>query len=60
MMISGKQDELFDTGKLEECYNLIASENKELIILEGETHTSIIWSAGSHINNWLENYFQIK
>ena len=60
MMISGKQDELFDTGKLEESYNLIASENKELIILEGETHTSIIWSAGSHINNWLENYFQIK
>ena len=28
MMISGKQDELFDTGKLEESYNLIASDNK--------------------------------
>ena len=55
MMISGNQDELFDTEKLEESYNLISSEKKKLILLE-ETHTSIIWRAGSHINNWLADF----
>ena len=58
MMISGNQDELFDIDEIEETYNLIENNNKKLIILEGETHTSIIWSAGFHINNWLKNFFQ--
>ena len=60
MMISGSQDELFDTEKIEESYNLINNKNKKLISLAGKTHTSIIWSAGSHINSWLDNYFQTK
>ena len=60
MMIFGSQDELFDTNKLQDAYHLIESKNKELISLEGKTHTSIIWSAGSHINRWLEDYFQTK
>jgi len=50
---------------MRECYihpirsiNLINNKDKSLIRLEGKTHTSIIWSAGSYINNWLEDYFQ--
>ena len=54
-MISGSQDELFSAEKIEESYNLISSEKKKLILLE-ETHTSIIWRAGSHINNWLADF----
>ena len=60
MMISGSRDELFDAEELEESYNLIDSKNKKLISLEGKTHTSIIWSAGSHINIWLEGHLQTK
>ncbi len=60
LMIFGSRDELFDAGALEESYNLIESKNKELISLEGKTHTSIIWSAGSHINSWLEDYYQTR
>lgn len=60
LMIFGSRDELFDAGALEESYNLIESKNKELISLEGKTHTSIIWSAGSHINIWLKGHFQPK
>ncbi len=60
MMISGSQDELFEADKIAESYNLIENNNKKLVSLEGKTHTSIIWSAGSHINSWLEDYFQIK
>ena len=56
LMISGSQDELFDTEHIESTYNLINNKNKALISLEGETHTSIIWSAGNHINTWLEDY----
>ena len=55
MMISGSQDELFAPDKIEESYNLIENKKKKLITLEGKTHTSIIWSAGSHINSWLED-----
>jgi len=55
LMISGSHDEIFEPEKLEESYNLIQSKNKKLIILEGKTHTSIIWSAGFYINRWLEN-----
>ena len=40
--------------------SLIENNNKNLVSLEGKTHTSIIWSAGSYINSWLENYFQTK
>ena len=58
LMISGNRDELFEAEKIEKSYNLIENKNKKLISLEGKTHTSIIWSAGSHINSWLENYFQ--
>ena len=54
MMISGSQDELFAPDKIEESYNLIENKNKKLISLEGKTHTSIIWNAGSYINSWLE------
>ena len=60
LMISGNRDELFEPEKIEESYNLIGNKNKKLISLEGKTHTSIIWSAGSHINSWLEDYFQAK
>ena len=60
MMISGSQDELFDAEKIEESYNLIKNKNKKLVSLEGETHTSIIWNAGSHINSWLEDYSKTK
>jgi alpha-beta hydrolase superfamily lysophospholipase len=60
MMISGSQDELFSPDKIEESYNLIENKNKKLISLEGKTHTSIIWSAGSHINSWLEDYYQTR
>ena len=60
MMISGSRDELFDAEELEESYNLIDSKNKKLISLEGKTHTSIIWSAGAHINTWLDDYSQTK
>ena len=58
LMISGNRDELFEAEKIEESYNLIENKNKKLISLEGKTHTSIIWSAGSHINSWLNNYLQ--
>ena len=58
LMISGNRDELFEPEKIEESYNLIGNKNKKLISLEGKTHTSIIWSAGSHIKIWLEDYFQ--
>ena len=57
MMISGNRDELFDAERIEETYNLIENKDKALINLKGKTHISIIWSAGSHINSWLENYF---
>ena len=60
MMISGNRDELFEAEKIEESFNLIENKNKKLVSLEGKTHTSIIWSAGSYINNWLEDYFQTK
>jgi esterase/lipase len=60
MMISGNHDELFAPDKIEESYNLIENENKKLMSLEGKTHTSIIWSAGSHINSWLEDYYQTR
>ena len=60
MMISGSQDELFSPEKIEESYNLIENKNKKLVSLEGKTHTSIIWSASSHINSWLEDYFHTK
>ena len=60
MMISGSQDELFAPEKIEESYNLIENKNKKLISLEGKTHTSIIWSAGSHINSWLEDYYKTR
>ena len=60
MMISGSQDELFAPDKIEESYNLIENKKKKLITLEGKTHTSIIWSAGSHINSWLEDYYQTR
>jgi len=56
MMISGSQDELFDTEQIEGTYNLMKNNVKTLISLEGKTHTSIIWSAGTHINYWLEDY----
>ena len=56
MIITGSRDELFDAEKIEASYNLIENNNKTLISLEGKTHTSIIWSAGSHINIWLEDY----
>ena len=46
--------------KIEESYNLIKNKNKQFISLKDKTHTSIIWNAGSHINGWLENYFQTK
>ena len=45
---------------VEFVYNLIENKNKKLISLEGKTHTSIIWSAGSHINSWLEDYYQTR
>ena len=54
LMISGTQDELFDIDKIEESYNLIKNNNKELIKMENETHTSIIWHSSTKINNWLE------
>ena len=57
MMISGSHDELFEAEKIEESYNLIENNNKNLVSLEGKTHTSIIWSAGSYINSWLERLF---
>ena len=57
-IISGRADEIFKPKKLDETYNLINSKNKKLIILEGKTHTSIIWSAGVHINSWLEDYYK--
>ena len=57
MMITGSQDEIFNPGKLTESYNLINSNSKQLIIMEDKTHTSIIWSAGFHINIWLEDIF---
>ena len=60
MMISGSQDELFAPDKIEESYNLIENKKKKLITLEGKTHTSIIWSAGSHINSWLEDYYHTR
>ena len=60
MMISGSHDELFEAEKIEESYNLIENNNKNLVNLEAKTHTSIIWSAGSYINSWLEDYFQTK
>ena len=60
MMISGSQDELFAPEKIEESFNLIENKNKKLISLEGKTHTSIIWSAGSHINSWLEDYYHTR
>ena len=60
MMIYGSKDELFEAEKIEESYNLIENKNKKLVSLEGKTHTSIIWSAGSHINSWLEDYFYTK
>ncbi len=60
MMISGSQDELFVPDKIEESYNLIENKNKKLISLEGKTHTSIIWSVSSHINSWLEDYYQTR
>jgi len=60
MMISGSQDELFDFVQIEESYNLIKNKNKKLISMEGKTHTSIIWSAGFYINNWVEDYFQTR
>ena len=60
MMISGSQDELFAPDKIEESYNLIENKNKKLITMAGKTHTSIIWSAGSHINIWLEDYYQTR
>ena len=60
LMISGSQDEIFEPEKLEESYNLIQSKNKKLIILEGKTHTSIIWSAGFYINSWLEDSYKAK
>ena len=60
MMISGSQDELFAPDKIEESYNLIENKNKKLISLEGKTHTSIIWSSGSYINSWLEDYYQTR
>ena len=59
-MISGRADEIFKPKKLDETYNLINSKNKKLIILEGKTHTSIIWSAGFHINSWLEDYYKTR
>ena len=59
MMITGSQDEIFNPGELKESYNLISSNSKHLIILEDKTHTSIIWSAGLHINGWLEDLFYI-
>lgn len=57
MMKYGSEDELFDTANLEETYQLIGNENKKLVSLNGKTHTSIIWSSASYINNWLEDYF---
>ena len=57
LMISGSQDEIFEPEELEDSYNLINNKDKQLIILEGKTHTSIIWSAGSHIISWLEDSF---
>ncbi len=60
MMISGSQDELFSPDKIEESYILIENKNKKLISLKGKTHTSIIWSADSHINSWLEDYNQTR
>ena len=57
LMISGNQDEIFEPEKLEDAYNLIENKDKKLIILEGETHTSIIWNAGPHIISWLEDAF---
>ena len=39
--------------KLEDAYSMIHTKNKELVILENETHTSIIWASGVPINNWL-------
>jgi len=57
LMISGNQDEIFDTKELEDTYNLINNKNKKLILLDGNTHTSIIWKVGSYINSWLDEYF---
>ena len=53
LMISGDKDELFEVQKLEDAYSMIHTKNKELVILENETHTSIIWASGVPINNWL-------
>ena len=60
LMISGSLDEIFEPEKIKESYNLIESKDKKLIILNGKTHTSIIWSAALSINNWLEDYFRHK
>ena len=60
MIISGIQDEIFKPETLEQSYNLIENKNKKLIFLEEKTHTSIIWSAGPHINSWLKNNFQTQ
>tara|TARA_Y100000590_G_scaffold462516_1_gene626826 strand:- start:1242 stop:2201 length:960 start_codon:yes stop_codon:yes gene_type:complete len=53
LMISGDKDELFEVQKLEDAYSMIHTKNKKLVILENETHTSIIWASGVPINNWL-------
>ena len=60
LLISGSLDELFYVKELEEVYNLIENKNKEFMSLEGETHTSILWNSGSHINIWLENHLKVK
>ena len=57
LMISGDKDELFEVQKLKDSYDKIHTKKKQLIILEDQTHTSIIWTSGLPINNWLSDQF---
>ena len=55
LMISGDEDELFPKELIEATFDIINNPNKELILLEGKTHTSIIWHAGPYIEEWMSN-----
>ena len=57
LIISGSKDELFEVEKMKDSYDLIHTKNKQLVILENQTHTSIIWKSSAPINNWLNNQF---
>ena len=53
LMISGDRDELFPVDKIEETFNMITNPKKELTLLEGDTHTSIIWHSGPYMESWM-------